>query len=364
MRRVLAAIALVLIGLIPQARGAADEPVRVAEWKASHAFRPGDRLEVTIRSGIVRIWGDPGTAKLEIQAHKIVQGAVRKKAEQIAEGLGVTATTAGPGVVSIVVHDDEAMRRSRRSLFQRLFHIGRDASSWVELEVAVPPNCDVLIRSDGVVDAKVHRIDGAVEVEARAGEMRLEEIAGFLVVAASVADVSIADVDGDIDVRSAGGEIEIRRVDGSVQAHATAGQIYCYDVTGDATIQGASGDILVEECGGSLQVESLAGAVTVIRCGSDVRISTRRGSVEVHREGPLPGTLYELESEAGDLDLIVTGPLSARFEAESETGAVQCFLPIEIQSITRHKLTGFAGAGVAPIRLRSGQGDIRIARTD
>ena len=39
-----------------------EEPVRVAEWKASHAFRPGDRLEVEVGSGIVRVWGDPGTA--------------------------------------------------------------------------------------------------------------------------------------------------------------------------------------------------------------------------------------------------------------------------------------------------------------
>ena len=53
-----------------------------------------------------------------------------------------------------------------------------------------------------------------------------------------------------------------------------------------------------------------------------------------------------------------------RIDAKTETGAIQCFLPVVINRVGRNELRGTAGAGESDARLSAPEGEIRISRVD
>jgi hypothetical protein len=252
--------------------------------------------------------------------------------------------------------------RPRPSFFRRLLHLGSSARLRTDLDVTVPPGA-VLEIAGGRGNVTVRRVRGDLVVRRETGDVEVDATGGSVRVSVRRGDVSVSDAAGDVEARTRKGEIEIRRVAGDFLASSAEGAIYVYDIGGGGTAESVTGRVLVEECAGDVRVATAGGDVDVIRVGADLSVSTRSGAIGVSAEAPRE-VRYDLVSETGDVDLAVAGDAGARIEASTRTGSIQCFLPVEIESVKLNALRAVAGGGGSVFRLRSESGDLRISRTD
>jgi DUF4097 and DUF4098 domain-containing protein YvlB len=184
------------------------------------------------------------------------------------------------------------------------FHVSRSA----RLIATVPRRSNVLARSgDGAIHAE--RIEGRVELRTADGKVTADELKGQLRIHTSDGNVTLTNVDGAIDLDTADGSITL---DGRLTA---------------VRVKSGDGRIAVRAANGS--------AMT-----GDWDISTSDGSIDVD----LPGSFNaDIDAHTSDGSIDISG-LTLATSGE----------------IRRDTVRGTLGRGGARVRLRSGDGSIRL----
>jgi putative adhesin len=153
-------------------------------------------------------------------------------------------------------------------------------------------------------------------------------------------DVVAKSGDGSIDVERVGGRIDLRSGDGTIRAR---------DLTGEVTVQTGDGSISLDGKFSGVRAHSGDGSVSIhaapgTDASTDWDISTGDGSVTLEIPDGFNG---ELDAHTGDGSVSVEGVTVSNVTGE----------------IRRNTVRGRLGSGGHEVRVRTGDGSIRIRRS-
>lgn len=169
--------------------------------------------------------------------------------------------------------------------------------------------------------------------------------------------------DTDIRARSGDGSIRIDRVTGRLDLRTGDGSIRASEVAGELTLDTGDGSITVDGAEGSLSVDTGDGSVNVSGSLSVVKLHTGDGSV-VYRAAP-GSTMkepWEIVTGDGSVSLYLPNDFGAELDAHTGDGTIRNDLNVEDagEERARRTLRGRIGAGGKLLRVRTGDGAIRL----
>lgn len=189
------------------------------------------------------------------------------------------------------------------------FHLGNFASPSVSLIVSVPQKL-ALRAETGDGSIAVERLSGRIQLKTGDGSIRAESIAG---------DLTVNTGDGSVSLTGGSGRAVLDTGDGSIAARGR------YD-----SLQVSTGD-------GSVSVEAEQGSVMT----EDWNLTTGDGSIAFN----IPtGFNAEIDAESGDGSVRAEGSSLATTRGEGDQESIR----------------GRLGTGGRMVRLRSGDGSIRV----
>ena len=168
----------------------------------------------------------------------------------------------------------------------------------------------------------------------------------------------------DVRARSGDGSITIDRVSGRVELHTGDGSIRGNDIAGELKLTTGDGSITVDGAEGRLTLDTGDGGVNVSGNLSSVRLHTGDGSIVYRAE---PGTTmaedWELTTGDGGVSLYLPTDFGAELDAHTGDGAIRNDLKIgaaETGETSRRTVRGRLGSGGRQLRIRTGDGSIRL----
>ncbi len=164
--------------------------------------------------------------------------------------------------------------------------------------------------------------------------------------------------DGSIDVSRLEGAIDLRSGDGSIKGSSLHGNLKVH--TGDGSIQ-------LDGVNGGLDADTGDGSITASGAFTTVRARTGDGSVRIHAEAAASAEGdWEIGTGDGSVALDLPEGFSAELDARTSSGRVTLD-GITVSNVTgeldRHTVRGRIGSGGRTLKLRSGDGSIRISAT-
>lgn len=158
--------------------------------------------------------------------------------------------------------------------------------------------------------------------------------------------ISVADVSGAIELRSGDGSIKGEGISGDLNAQTEDGSVRITDVDGRVALQSGDGSIHLEG-----KVE-------------DLRARTGDGSIVIEAgEGSGMKNDWDVTTGDGSITLRLPKNFSGEIDAESRDGRADSDFPGVEQDKSdndRGKLRGRIGSGGRTVRLRTGDGSIRV----
>lgn len=160
--------------------------------------------------------------------------------------------------------------------------------------------------------------------------------------------------DGSIAVENVNGTVELRSGDGSIKGER---------ITGDLNARTDDGSMRIVDANGRVSVESGDGSIHIDGRVDDVHAQTRDGSIVIEAdEGSAMKQDWEVSTGDGSITFRVPQSFSAEIEADSRDGNVSTDVS-GLQSTDNHgreTLRGRLGSGGHILKLRSGDGSIRV----
>jgi hypothetical protein len=169
------------------------------------------------------------------------------------------------------------------------------------------------------------------------------------------ANVTARTGDGSIRVEGLEGRLELRTGDGSIRASEVAGDLRLH--TGD-------GSVAVDRARGTLDLDTGDGGVDVSGALSRVKMHTGDGSIVLRVE---PGAAmdgdWEITTGDGGITLYLPENFDAEIDASTGDGRVSNDLTLVSGGTSgenRRSVRGRLGSGGRTLRLRTGDGSIRL----
>jgi hypothetical protein len=179
----------------------------------------------------------------------------------------------------------------------------------------------------------------------------------------------------DVTARSGDGSIRIERVNGRIEVRTGDGAIRAMEVGGDLTLHTGDGSVTVERADGRLDVETGDGGVDVAGRLGRVRLHTGDGSIVYRAEAESAMTDdWELTTGDGGVTLYLPDRFNAELDAHTGDGGIRNDLDIaradeeerereRDRDRDRRSLKGRLGDGGRLLKVRTGDGSIRIRRS-
>jgi DUF4097 and DUF4098 domain-containing protein YvlB len=142
------------------------------------------------------------------------------------------------------------------------------------------------------------------------------------------------------------------------------GAIEVHDLKGDLALHTSDGSITGENLDGTLAAGTSDGSIRVSGRFDRLDLGTSDGRIDAAAgAGSSADAGWTLHTSDGPLRLRLPPDIKANIEAQSGDGGISVQLPIEVSGQwSRHRLSGTLNGGGAPLRLRTGDGSIRIER--
>jgi hypothetical protein len=158
-------------------------------------------------------------------------------------------------------------------------------------------------------------------------------------------DVSVPR-DADLDVSTGDGGVEAEGPRGDLRLTTGDGHIRAWDV--DGSLVASSGD----------------GSITLDGRFDRLEVGTSDGRVNVTaREGSQLASAWDLHSGDGSLTLRIPSTLRADVDLHTGDGSLKVDLPVEVSGrMQRHSVFGRMNGGGPLLRMRTGDGSIRLER--
>lgn len=167
--------------------------------------------------------------------------------------------------------------------------------------------------------------------------------------------------DGAIRVENLAGRLTLGTGDGSVTADR---------VSGELEIRTGDGSIRVDNAEGKLDVETDDGSITLDGKASLLRARTGDGSIRMRMaSGSVMAGEWDVYTGDGSVTLTLPRGFNAEIDAETSDGSVRSSHPDlpdqtserdDNERRERRELRGRMGEGGHPLKIRSGDGNIRI----
>ena len=196
------------------------------------------------------------------------------------------------------------------------------------------------LRSDVLVRA---RVDASGETEAAAGILASR-----------------------VMIDSSGGQVHATGPESMDRSHwSVSYEIFVPQVT-DVTVKTRNGGINISDVRGQLHFEAVNGGVHLSRVAGEVTGGTVNGGIDVELAGAiLDARQMELSTHNGGITVAMPAQYSAHIQAETGMGRIQSDFPLPPNGNGRdRKLDLSLGAGGPPIHLTTGNGSIRLKRSD
>ena len=134
----------------------------------------------------------------------------------------------------------------------------------------------------------------------------------------------------------------------------------------DLTLKTNNGGINISDVRGQIRFDATNGGVHLTRVAGDVSGATVNGGIQVDLAGTAwDGRQLELSTRNGGVTVAMPAHYSARIQAETGMGRIQSDFPLPNEAAGRSQRLDFSvGAGGAPIHITTGNGSIRLKRTE
>ena len=175
----------------------------------------------------------------------------------------------------------------------------------------------------------------------------------------------IVRVPGETDIRASSGDgsIHAERITGSIDLRTGDGSIRASDLSGDITIDTGDGSITVDDADGRLTVDTGDGSVNVSGRVTGLELHTGDGSVVLRASaGTVMKEPWEITTGDGGVTLFLPPDFAADLDAHTGDGTIRNDLDVEKagEDTSRRTLRGRIGKGGQTLRVRTGDGSIRL----
>lgn len=301
---------------------------------------------------------------------------VRMKFAPLVPGRSVPAVALGLGLLSAgctvtVDSHSEIVREERRfkvdgraDLRVSTFDGSIEIQSWDKPEIVV--EVEKRGPSKSAIDAlQIVSSQKGRLVELEVKKPRTESFSGLGLHRTPYARL-IVHVPGETDIRaqSGDGSIRIARVKGRIDLRTGDGSIRASEVTGELTLDSGDGSITVDGAEGRLSLDTNDGSVNVSGRLSVIRLHTGDGSIIYRAQ---PGTSmsepWEFTTGDGSVSLYLPPDFAAELDAHTGDGSIRNDLNVEDaggEERARRSLRGRIGSGGKLLRIRTGDGTIRL----
>jgi hypothetical protein len=142
-------------------------------------------------------------------------------------------------------------------------------------------------------------------------------------------------------------------------------EIFVPQVT-DVTLKTRNGGLNISDVRGQIHFDAVNGGVHLKRVAGEVKGATVNGGIDVELAGPIADwRQMELSTTNGGVTVAMPSHYSARVQAETGQGRVQSDFPMPPNVDGRGRKLDFnIGAGGPPIHITTGNGGIRLKRTE
>jgi hypothetical protein len=171
--------------------------------------------------------------------------------------------------------------------------------------------------------------------------------------------------DGNIVARSGDGSIHIERVHGRLELRTSDGSVRGNEVAGEITVGTGDGSVTLDATDGDLDVDTGDGSVRVEGKLSGVKLHTGDGSVTLRAEsGSAMKGDWSISTGDGGVNVALPSDFGAELDAHSSGGSVRSEFKTEGGSgedeRDRHTIRGKIGSGGKMLKIRTGDGSIRL----
>ena len=167
--------------------------------------------------------------------------------------------------------------------------------------------------------------------------------------------------DGAIDIERVSGRLELRTGDGSIRASHTSGDLAVDTGDGSVTITDAEGNLTVDTGDGSISVSGKLGIV---------KLHTGDGSVAYRAApGSTMADNWEITTGDGTVSVFLPAEFNGRIDAHTGDGRITNDLGVDqvektdSEERSRRTLRGTLGSGGKLLRVRTGDGSIRLKQS-
>ncbi len=216
-----------------------------------------------------------------------------------------------------------------------------DLSASSELELRVPRSLARCVLETRLGSIEATGLDGAVDVRAAGGRIRMDDIGGSATVRTGGGEIRLGRVGGFLRCFSGGGTIHAERIGGEAFFETAGGEIYIGEARGPVHASTAGGNIRVRRAAASVTAHTSGGMIDVIEADGPVIAESASGCIRVAsakgvRLGSAGGTI-QLRGVSGALlaatasgNILAEIPSNARLEDSNLTtgrGDVTVFIP-------------------------------------
>lgn len=171
--------------------------------------------------------------------------------------------------------------------------------------------------------------------------------------------------EGNVVARSGDGSVRIEHVHGSLDLRTGDGSIRGIDVGGTLSVQTGDGSVTLEDAEGDLDVNTGDGSVSVSGKLGALRLHTSDGSITLRADrGTTMKDDWSLSTGDGGVAIYLPPDFAAEVDAHTGDGSVRSELDIASDGeSSRHSLKGKLGAGGKVLKIRTGDGSIRLKQS-
>lgn len=178
--------------------------------------------------------------------------------------------------------------------------------------------------------------------------------------------------DGNVTARSGDGSIKIEHVHGRLELKTGDGSIRATDIAGQLTLSTGDGSVTLEDVGGDLDVDTGDGSVSVAGKLGTVKLHTGDGSITFRAaQGTSMKDDWSMTTGDGGVALYLPSDFGAELDAHTGDGSIRNELGVKAEAEAdsdrdrdrerdRRTLKGKLGAGGKLLRIRTGDGSIRL----
>jgi hypothetical protein len=173
--------------------------------------------------------------------------------------------------------------------------------------------------------------------------------------------------EGNVVARSGDGSIRIEHVHGQLQLRTGDGSIRGTDIGGQLTLATGDGSVTLEDVDGDLDVDTGDGSVSVAGKLTIAKLHTGDGSITFRAaSGTSMKDDWSMTTGDGGIALYLPSDFAAQLDAHTGDGSIRSELSMTTdgddgdRERARRTLKGKIGAGGRLLRIRTGDGSIRI----